>query len=278
LSRPDYTCFDEMRNTPDFLLFTDLRLAGIGLAGVVHATHPIDAIQRFVGRVELGVIPQVIDTVIFIKNGQVHKVLSLQMKVKVPAGMTEADLARPIVVVTDFETKKPEFELYKYGEETVVVPVKGYVRTGVATLAEERIAQEFRKYVKLVRVEVQGDKKATVYVPEENIRKIIGLKGKNIESIEKQLGISIDVRELVQEIPSQSIAFDFDIGKKSIKFFVQPHLVDRDIDIYLQGDYLLSAKVGKNAVVKLKKVHKIGKLIVDALNQGKGLELRVKES
>ncbi|MBN2454026.1 Flp pilus assembly complex ATPase component TadA, partial [Candidatus Woesearchaeota archaeon] len=74
LSRPDYTIFDEMRNTDDFRLFADLRLAGIGLAGVVHATNPIDAIQRFVGRIELGVIPQVIDTVIFIKDGFINKV------------------------------------------------------------------------------------------------------------------------------------------------------------------------------------------------------------
>ena len=79
LSRPDYSIFDEMRNTNDFRLFTDLRLAGIGLAGVVHATNPIDAIQRFVGRIELGVIPQVVDTVIFIKDGKPMKVLSLKM-------------------------------------------------------------------------------------------------------------------------------------------------------------------------------------------------------
>ena len=77
LSRPDYTLFDEMRNTEDFKLFADLRLSGIGLAGVVHATNPIDAIQRFVGKIELGVIPHIIDTVIFIKDGTINKVLSL---------------------------------------------------------------------------------------------------------------------------------------------------------------------------------------------------------
>src|SRR3989338_1759306 len=71
LSRPDYTLFDEMRNTEDFLLFSDLRLAGVGMIGVIHATNPIDAIQRFIGRIELGVIPHVMDTVIFIKNGKV---------------------------------------------------------------------------------------------------------------------------------------------------------------------------------------------------------------
>jgi len=111
LSRPDYTIFDEMRNTEDFKLFADMRLSGVGMIGIVHATNPIDAIQRFIGRVEMGVIPQVIDTVVFIKNGQIQKVLSLKMTVKVPSGMTEADLARPVVVVTDFETEKLMFQI-----------------------------------------------------------------------------------------------------------------------------------------------------------------------
>ncbi|MBD3263095.1 ATPase [Candidatus Woesearchaeota archaeon] len=124
LTRPDYTMFDEMRTTHDFKLYADLRLAGIGLAGVIHATNPIDAVQRFVGRVELGMIPQIIDTVVFIDKGEVDKVLELSMRVKVPTGMTEADLARPIVEVNDFETGQLEYEIYSYGEHTVVVPIK----------------------------------------------------------------------------------------------------------------------------------------------------------
>jgi len=44
LVRPDYTIFDDIRNTKDFEIFSDLRLAGIGMIGVVHATDPVDAI------------------------------------------------------------------------------------------------------------------------------------------------------------------------------------------------------------------------------------------
>jgi ATPase len=58
LVRPDYTIFDEMRKTSDFKIYADLRLAGVGMVGVVHATKPIDAVQRFIGRVELGMIPR----------------------------------------------------------------------------------------------------------------------------------------------------------------------------------------------------------------------------
>jgi ATPase len=197
LSRPDYTLFDEMRNIEDFKLFADLRLSGIGLAGVIHATNPIDAIQRFVGKIELGVIPHVIDTVIFIKNGQIDKVLSLQMEVKVPSGMTEADLARPVVTVTDFETKKLEFELYSYGEETVVIPVKETgKKSGVLRLLEDPIKRYFQMYADEVDVEVISMSKAIVRVPEYAIAGIIGKGGKHIGEIEKELGISIDIEEL----------------------------------------------------------------------------------
>ncbi|MEE9525763.1 MAG: PINc/VapC family ATPase [Candidatus Woesearchaeota archaeon] len=198
LSRPDYTLFDEMRNREDFELFADLRLSGIGLAGVIHATAPVDAIQRFVGKIELGVIPHVIDTVIFIKDGQIGKVLSLQMEVKVPSGMTEADLARPVVTVTDFETTRLEFELYSYGEETVVVPVKEQTgkKSGVLKLLEDPIQRYFQMYADEVEVEVISTNKAIVYVPDYAIAGIIGKGGKHIESIEQELGLSIDIQEL----------------------------------------------------------------------------------
>jgi ATPase len=198
LSRPDYTLFDEMRNKADFELFADLRLAGIGLAGVVHATNPVDAIQRFVGKIELGVIPHVIDTVVFIKNGQVNKVLSLQMEVKVPSGMTEADLARPVVTVKDFETNQLEYELYSYGEETVVVPVDKNVAkaTGAKRIAAEAIKNYFLKYTDRAEVEIISENKARVSVPEYAVAGIIGKEGKHIQHIEERLGISIDVEEL----------------------------------------------------------------------------------
>ena len=197
LTRPDYTLFDEMRNTKDFKLFEDLRLAGIGLAGVVHATNPIDAIQRFLGRAELGVIPQVVDTVIFIKFGKVDKVLVLKMIVKVPSGMQEADLARPVVEVRDFETQKLEYEIYSYGEETVVIPItKEEKSTPTEKLASKEIEREIRKYCNDCSVEIKGSNKAVVRVPKRDIARIIGKAGEMINKIEAKLGISIDVEEI----------------------------------------------------------------------------------
>ena len=126
LVRPDYCIYDEMRKTSDFKVFSDLRLSGIGMIGVVHATRPIEAIQRFIGRVDLGMIPQIVDTAIFIKEGRISKVLELKLTVKIPQGMRDRDLARPVVQVYDFETGRVEWEIYKFGDETVSVPVAAH--------------------------------------------------------------------------------------------------------------------------------------------------------
>ena len=38
------------------------------MVGVVHANSPLDAVQRFIGKIELGIIPNVLDTVVFVKR------------------------------------------------------------------------------------------------------------------------------------------------------------------------------------------------------------------
>ncbi|MCE4603754.1 MAG: PINc/VapC family ATPase [Aeropyrum sp.] len=134
LSRPDYTVYDELRSDEDFQLYVDLRLAGIGMIGVVHATTPIDAVQRFLRRVELGMIPSIVDTVIFIDAGEVSKVYELAITVKLPTGLREADLSRPVVEVRDFISGELEYEIYTFGEQTMVVPVRGRGRGEEAAL------------------------------------------------------------------------------------------------------------------------------------------------
>ncbi len=119
LVRPDYTIFDEVRRHEDFRVFADLRLTGVGMVGVVHANSPIDAIQRFIGKIELGMIPSVIDTVVFVKDGKIAKTYELDLKVKVPSGMVEQDLARPVIEIRDFESNSLEYEIYTFGEENV---------------------------------------------------------------------------------------------------------------------------------------------------------------
>lgn len=284
LSRPDYTIFDEIRNTDDFKLFADLRLAGIGFIGVMHATAPVDAIQRFVGRVELGVIPQIIDTVVFIKDGGIGKVLNLSMQVKVPAGMTEQDLARPIVVVNDFETGLPEFEIYSYGEETVVIPVKEQGNGGKSPsqkLAVRQIEKELSKYG-VMKVEMLTDHKCRVFLPEEKISKIIGKQGKTISELEKRIGIGIDVCSLDEEYIGEHdgkelIQFEGQVTGKSVMFRVDSDYNNEDVHVYVGDDYLLTAKVSKKGVIKVKRSNKIGRILADAVHNGELIKILKEE-
>lgn len=194
LVRPDYTVFDEIRESQDFRVFADMRLAGVGMVGVVHSTDAIDAIQRFMNRVELGMVPSVLDTTIFIRYGKIEKVYKVSLTVKVPTGMIEKDLARPLVEIRDFETGRLEYEIYTFGEETVVVPIKkGEEASSVEKLAVERISQFIKRYDKGAQIQLIGDDKAAVKVHHKVIPKLIGKDGKNISRIEKRLGIRIDV-------------------------------------------------------------------------------------
>ncbi len=270
LSRPDNIIFDEMRDTPDFELYTDLRLGGSECIGVLHGASPIDAIQRFISRMEVGMIPSVVDTVIFIQAGNIAKVYRLEMMVKVPTGMTEADLARPVVEVRDFDNDRLEYEIYSYGEQTVVIPVSGSQRTGAHELAEKTIEREFKKYATRVKVEVVSDNKALVYVPEEEMAKIIGKKGSMISVIEKSLGMHIDLRELMSE--KDEVKYTISERNNSLIFFINNN--GKQVDFYVDDTFLFRAISGKRGEIKVNKKSDIGRKLVYALDNKRDVKLK----
>ena len=188
LSRPDYTIFDEMRTDEDFKLYSDLRMAGIGMVGVVHATTPIDAVQRLIGRVELGMIPSIVDTVIFIDSGEVAKVYELQMTVKLPTGLKEADLSRPVVEVRNFLTGELEYEIYTWGEQTMVIPVKRIGGKGV-----EKIQNLIYKVLpEATSIEVK-DGTIIVTIPKWMSKNVLK-KAKKLKKLEGKLNMKIKVK------------------------------------------------------------------------------------
>jgi len=275
LTRPDYTIYDEMRNIEDFRLFADLRLSGIGLIGVVHATDPIDAIQRFIGKTELGVIPHIVDTVIFIKNGYPNKILSLTMTVKVPTGMTEADLSRPVVEVRDFESGKLEYEIYSYGEETIVVPVTIQNKTKAAyKLAVKEIENELKKYGFNIKAELISDEQAIIYLPEENIARIIGKEGKTIDELEKKLGIKLTVKEL-KHIAAEEIQYTIKEDNKFIRFFFDNKNSNKKVDFYVDDERIFTANTGNKAEIRIHKKSFPGKHLINLLNSGKELKIKI---
>ena len=86
LVRPDFVIFDELRKNEDFTTFADMRLAGVGMIGVVHALEVQDALQRFLGRVDFGVLIQVINTIFFVTDGEVSQVYDSGSGSRYPQG------------------------------------------------------------------------------------------------------------------------------------------------------------------------------------------------
>ncbi|MEM1583309.1 MAG: ATPase, T2SS/T4P/T4SS family [Nitrososphaerota archaeon] len=189
LSRPDYTIFDEIRSTEDFDLFIDLRFAGIGMVGVIHATTPIDAIQRIANKVDVGVLPSIIDTVIFMDKGEVAEIYTLEMTVKVPAGLKKADLARPTVIVKDFLSGEPKYELYVFGERTFVVPVKKFGEE--VSTPTRQISSFLRKYLPEFRVEEDGDT-VRIYIPERYYRTYLRKCQNKILKLARRLEVNLE--------------------------------------------------------------------------------------
>jgi len=142
LVRPDFTIFDEVRTTKDFQIYADFRLSGVGMVGVVHSSSAIDAIQRFIGRIELGMLPSIIDTIIFIEGGDISAVLIIKMTVKVPHGFRDKDLARPVVEVRDFRTNRLSYEIYSFGQDIVINPINPIESKG-SFKREERFKEGF---------------------------------------------------------------------------------------------------------------------------------------
>lgn len=197
LVRPDHVLYDEVRTTEDFRVFADMRLAGVGLIGVTHANRAIDAVQRLIGRVELGMIPQVVDTVLFVDAGKIAQVIELTFTVKVPVGMTDADLARPVVEVKDVLTGRALFELYTYGEQVVVMPLETAASNdpGDKLMARE-VERLLRKYVGgPMEIQVRG-RKAVVSVDETEVAQVIGKGGKTVQALERKLGLHLSIQAM----------------------------------------------------------------------------------
>ena len=282
--RPDYTIYDEVRKTSDFETFADMRLAGVGMIGVVHATRAIDALQRLVGRVELGMIPQIVDTVVYIEAGDVHTVYDVTTEVKVPHGLVEEDLARPVIVIEDFETGTPAYEIYTFNRQVVTVPLDGAEdadsETGVERVAKQEIEREIRSVAHgHVEVELKGSNTAVVWVDDDDISYVIGKGGGRISGIEDRLGIDIDVRSLSERPEGRSGAGGGATAPAGD--VVVPEITNRHVVVPLEGrqgetvevraddEYLFTATVSRGGEIQVSRGSAIAEELEDAIDHGR---------
>jgi len=279
LVRPDYTIFDEVRRHEDFRVFADLRLTGVGMVGVVHANSPIDAIQRFIGKIELGMIPSVIDTVVFVKDGKIAKTYNLDLKVKVPSGMVELDLARPVIEIRDFESNSLEYEIYTFGEENVIIPVSKKAGSfGIERLAEEKIKETFRRFDPQAEVEILSGNSVKVTVNKQNIPSIIGRGGVTINELEKMLQVHIDVvpKEFESQSSDYNIPFELSESGSSLILDVGRQNGGTHAEVFVNDKFVISSRIDRKGKINISKRSDAGKKLVKSAFSKNDIQIFIK--
>ena len=201
------------------------------------------------------------------------------MTVKVPSGMKEADLARPVIEVRDFESGELKNEIYTYGEQTIVMdldlvnkPSSSTDKSSVDNIAENEILRRIKRFLpkkSKVEVEVISPDRANIYLPEKLIPKIIGKNGKRIAEIEEKIGISLGV-EVLEETHKNSDPFEIDIihTKRQLILDLGRENGRSNFDVFVGGEYLLTATTSKKGEIRIRNNNEMAYIIIEAIEMG----------
>jgi len=304
LVRPDYVIFDEIRKNEDFNVYADMRLAGMGMVGVVHAMEVHDCLQRFCDRVDYSILPQIINTVIFVVQGTITKMYDLELTIKAPEGMPGETHVRPVIVVRDHARQETEIEIFRYEGETRVMPLIRIAAEPPAVIepapavaaaaapepgenvawkvAEKEVQREIGRYTSgPVDVRIISDNKAVVYIEDKDVPAAIGKGGKNVSAIVNKLGIGIDIRprsELeakkpVEEEMQLAGGIRIRIDKKQLTI-ISPENKGKIVDVFAGKEYLFTATVNEEGDILLAKNSTIAQEMIKRYNEGETIRLR----
>jgi len=301
LVRPDYVVFDEIRKNEDFSVYADMRLAGMGMVGVVHAMEVHDCLRRFCDRVDYSILPQIINTIIYVVQGEIAKIYDLELTIKVPAGMPGDAYARPVIAVREHSRREPEIEIFRYEGETLVMPLlkKSAEEPPVVPaapviaetepeenvswkVAEREIQREIGRYTTgPVEVRIISDNKAVVYIEDKDVPAAIGKGGKNVSAIVNKLGIGIDIRPRsefeaqrpVEEEMQLAGGIRIRLDRKQLTI-VSLENKGRIVDVFAGKEYLFTATVNEEGDILLAKNSTIAQEMIKRYNEGETIRLR----
>jgi ATPase len=272
LVRPDYTIFDEIRTSSDFKIFTDMRLAGVGMIGVIHASSALDAIQRFIRRIELGIIPSVLDTVILIKKGDIAEILKIEITVKIPSGFRDQGLARPVINISDYITDKLLYEIYEFGSNVVVIPVKS------KSSYYNQYSNENNRYQ--TRTNYSGGKKKKKRKKDSSPGLTRGnslihsAANDDYDDILDDLDAENDYNpdynnDPFEPDPGSAIDFKLIYGKKSLVLRADLKFIGKYIDIYSGKDFISSVTVNQKGEIRINKNTHLFHKLDNGIREGK---------
>ncbi|MEF8908424.1 MAG: ATPase, partial [Haloarculaceae archaeon] len=217
--------------------------------------------------------------------------------------LMEEDLARPVILARDFETGRPEYEIYTFNRQVVTVPLGqdegatgagggGPPESGVDRIAKQEVEREIRSVANgHVEVELRGRDRAVVWVEDGDISQVIGKGGGRISDIENRLGIDIDVRTFSERDGGRGGSGGGGAGgsgggdsggrQGSGGKVVTPEVTSRHVIIPLEGhagetvevqadgEYLFTATVSRGGEVQVSRGSAIAEELESAIDRGK---------
>ena len=117
---------------------------------------------------------------------------------------------------------------------------------------------------------------------EKHIPKIIGKKGRNIDELERRIGIGIGIEPLEsQKIESQEIMEDkveipVEISGNYVVLNFGKDAIGTSFDIIVEEEYLFTATVGKKGSIKIKKDIELADIIIKAIKRNIPVSARIR--
>ena len=201
--------------------------------------------------------------------------------------MIEADLSRPVIEIKDFETEELFYEIYTYGEQTIVMDInKAYndkdveeeEKSPVSKIVERAIRKEVNRVSPnaIMEVSLISDKRALLEVDPDHTGAVIGKNGRTIAQIEERAGISIDVEELELKDIDSKIPINVNVSGNYLSLNFKKEDIGDSFDIIVEDEYLFTATVGKKANIRLKKDIEMAEIIINAMKKDEPIYARLR--
>lgn len=119
------------------------------------------------------------------------------------------------------------------------------------------------------KVEMLTDSSAVIHVPQEDAARVIGKAGKNIDQIERSLGMRIDVRAKDEpEVPELRM----EETSKHIILWLEG-MAGESVDVQVGNEPAFTATVGRRGDIRIAKSSEMAKRIIKRMKKGDRIEV-----
>ena len=177
--KPDYVILNDMSDSKDFKSFVKLRLAGIGVIGIIYADDPVQVLKRFVGRLDLDLLTKTLNFLVLVVD-KVLKIYELRMAIRAPTGRDPTHV-KPLVEVRALPKEDLEYEIYSDGGRLIVEVERVEERVEYLKERAERLIKRIRSLDQNASIEFVSLDRVVLAVDESLIPRLYNLRRGFIE-------------------------------------------------------------------------------------------------